>query len=150
MNDDFIKIVYIILWLLTILGFDVYNWYIIEKKHININHGQQLVNRVIFGLVFLIFVIITYRSAFEVLNFFGFECFSFFTFFNIVLNEERRKGIFYIGVEEKESNNTDKVLRYIFNRVPPEFVYWCTFVITILFAYNFAIGQDRFNGLMGW
>lgn len=142
--------IFIILWLLVILGFDIYNWYIIEKKNENINHGQQLINRLLFGVTFLILMIIIYRDPFEVLTYFGFQCFSFFTFFNIVLNIERVKGIFYIGEEGKESNKADKVLRWIFNRVAPEFVYWCTFLIAVTFAYIFTIGQDEFNGLMGW
>lgn len=140
----------VVLWLLVILSFDVYNWYIIEEKNENINHGQQLVNRVLFGVAFLLIVFIIYGDAFKVLTYFGFQSFSFFTFFNIVLNAERSRGIFYIGEEGKESNKADKLLRLIFNRVAPEFIYWCTFVVTLLFAYIFVIGQDTFNGLMGW
>lgn len=143
------SIVLVILWLLVILGFDIYNWYIIEERNENINHGQQLVNRVIFGVGFVLFVFIVYGDAFKVLTYFGFQCFSFFTFFNIVLNIERRKAIFYIGEEAKESNKADKLLRLVFNRVAPEFIYWCTFIIAITFAYIFVIGQDTFNGLMG-
>lgn len=150
MSYIFINLVFIVLWLLVILGFDVYNWYIIEKKNKNINHGQQLVNRILFGVAFLLLIFIISGDMFKVLTYFGFQCFSFFTFFNIVLNVERRKGIFYIGEEGKESNRADGLLRLIFNRVAPEFVYWCTFLIAITFAYIFTIGQDEFNALMGW
>lgn len=141
-----VRIILLFVWLIVIFGFDYWNWYIIEVAKKNVRHALQLFYRILVaaGLTYVSFLIS--KSLFDMFVYMAYEFSTFALLFNILLNAERRKAIFYLG----EGNNTDKILKWFFDRTAPEFYYWCILVLSTLFSYAYIIGKDEFFSLMGW
>lgn len=139
--------IFIISWLLVIAAMIWWNWFLIEKKKVNINHAQQLDYRLALGVTFGFLVYtITGHDWFRTIVYLFYEFFTFTLFFNIGLNKARRLKAGYLGMNDI----TDKILAWIFERIPAPFFYWVVFVVCLTLGDMFIIGKDGFYTKMGW
>jgi len=123
-------------WALTLFSLALIQWYIIEKKHRRPNKWFWYFIRLITGGLFLWWFVrlgfIWYWAA-------VFEVFTFWFFFNSILNIMRGKPVAYLS---RTGDQIDALMLKLF----PAVVWW----FFLLIAAIFSIGNLYFYGRYTW